>query len=782
MNTTGNPFALFFFLALFFTALSPAFVDAQVHDNCEDYRVYGNDTDSNYIRFRSGGNTRIIYFNEVTVSKTGDAGYLVCFPVFGIAPVTVENESVEPAGLLRLISAEDFDNGMSQLNLLISPGSEEPYYFTRSSLSTIDCVLDNNRYNPSLEDLRDPVKSNMDHDLREDKDKLIIDYNSVSKEDTTFSMEMHVEAKTESIRELKDNFRAEIAGDTMMTRIFLYREAGFLTYETRYGLEKTVPLPEDGAKRSGTIEKDFAQVFEFKKLTGNQVSFHIHNVQRTSGDKYKRAIMNPLESAGTTLDDFTLNSNTYKNTIVAAELVTIKGDPVLIDQNALPEQEQFYAYPIRLDMLDREIGLKDLPGEQSFPLDTDLQAFSYSLVDPNLRTVEVNVSETPDQFFIDIRRGSLEQLETEIEFQRFLEVTGEYADPVMGFIVSAAEDYEEMGEKDISWWEAQLTAMGVVIPDSDNPRDYLMAIENTYSLSSSVVRTVAEYYYEENYEDLKSVYTTIFRMKSDRADTSGYADQVGEMASRLELSGMNRQGWFNMVVALEDSLRILYPENAISWALKTTGAENDPVTRFTFATDKYGKIRKAEFLAPSGYKALKFTYCHDDDSVRLGISHPRQESDHRTCPVDRGIPDIHYLFPLLSWYDYTGDRDSDYYFMNLKGTTYGRNFYITPVFYQVSLRLNGEERIDHVNREIDTYKVVLTFNVVPERPAILFSEFSGTGSGQPVVEVWMSQDKPHVPVRIKIGSRKYLLGPASGDPEQASEWFDWYKEKSVKRQ
>ncbi len=256
MKSERITYVIFTFLVFIFLHLPTALLNAQDRDNCQDFRVYGDDTHQNYIQLSTGSNARIIYFDEVTVRKTGNSGYLVCFPVFGIAPVMQGNENMDPVSLMRMATAEDIDHRMSKINLLISPGTDDPYYFSRSSINSIDCVIDGNRFNPSLEDLLDPQSSNMEHNIRRDGDKLIMDFTSVSKEDATFSMQLHIEAESIPEKVLEDNFRAEISGDTLKARIYLYRNAGLLTYETRFGLEKIVRLPEDGSMRSGYLDKD----------------------------------------------------------------------------------------------------------------------------------------------------------------------------------------------------------------------------------------------------------------------------------------------------------------------------------------------------------------------------------------------------------------------------------------------------------------------------------------------------------------------------------------------
>ena len=769
--------AFFTVIILIFSSFTLLTGNARNQNECPDTRVYGDENHQNYILIRAGNDTRTIYFEDVSVSKIENSGYLICFPVFGLSPVIPDGETRDPSELLRLIPSEDFKHRLSQINLKIMPESGNPYYFSRSSISSVDCVIDKNRFNPSLEDLMDPMRSEMYHELNDENGKLQIVFNSVSKEDSTFSMQLNVVQENVPDVSLKKDFRAENYGDTLKPRIYLYSNGGFLSYQSRFGLMKIVPLPAKDKMLSGYINKDFASVYEFKNLSDEKVSFRIHKVNRNGNgeNRYDHAIMDPLKTSKTTLEDFTLSSDTYEGTVVSAELVKIEGNPVLIDHSRLPEQERFYASPVRMDISNKEIGLLDLPDRQTFPLYKKLAPFRYSLVNSYMQAIELNVNETPDNYFIDIKRSNLENLESEIMLHKLQKEAGAYADPLKDFIVYAGENYTELNKKDPSWWEDQLSMMDVDPPDSHNPQDYFMAIENKYGLNNAIVDAITEEYYNENHQELINAYSLIINMKSNREDTTKYAGQIKQIANEMDIAGIKTQDWFFMIRALEDSLSQKYSDNLISWALKTNENRLKPVTRFTFTTDKKGKVSKVEFLSPSAYNKLKISYDHSDDSTTLGISHPMQGNEKRSFPIGRGINDIHYLLTLLPWYNFSGNSDSDYYFLDTKGTTYGGTFYITPVFCRVNIQHVSDEMLNYAGRETDTHKVRLTFNTAIERPAIFLPELSVNENWQPFAEIWLSKEKPHIPVKMKARNEIYWRGPDPEDKEQSILWYEWMK-------
>jgi hypothetical protein len=612
----------------------------------------------------------------------------------------------------------------------------------------------------------------MQHQIKEEGGKVQIDFRSVALQDTSFSMSMRVVTETIPKQELVGNFRASAFGDTLNTRVFLYPKGGFMNYQTRYGLMKTVPLPGKDGILSGYIFKDRALVYQFRELSAEEVSFNTHRVERSNENNRERAIRDPLETSEVSLEDFELNSETLEGSIISGELVVIGGEPVWIDQKNLPEEEQHYGSPVRLNLSGKEIGLADLPEEQSFPLSRKMQAFRYSLVDRNLQTIEVTVSEAPENYFIDIKRGDLEDLETKLHLIEFQETAGEYAETVKDFILYASENYRALNEKDIVWWKEQMESMNVELPDSDNTMDYFRAIEDKYELNNNVINAIAREYYRENYPEVEIAYSVIIASRSNRSDTTEHAHKLTNSAFEMDIT-LKSADWFGMSMELEDSLRRRYSDNLITWALESAGERLDPVSRFTMTSDLDGNIRKAGYLSPSGYDRLKINYMHKGDSTGISLSHPLQENEQRFFETGTGIWDVHYLLGFLPWFELEGKGSKSYYFIDTRGNTYGSSFYITPVFYRVNISQESEQTIEYMGRQIGTYKLRLTFNRPVERPSIFPSGLSMDDSLQPYAEIWLSTKKPHLPVKMQVKNEVYWRGPDPIDPKQSEEWFRW---------
>jgi hypothetical protein len=429
---------------------------------------------------------------------------------------------------------------------------------------------------------------------------------------------------------------------------------------------------------------------------------------------------------------------------------------------------------------DNNIGISDLPGQQNFPLYSNLPAFRYSLVNSQLQGIEVIVSETPDRFFIDNRRIDLENFEMEILLYKFQNEAGEYARALKDFIIYANNNYMELNEKDQAWWEDKLESLGVDPPEGGNSRDYFRAIEDQYGLSNKVIEAISHEYYGEEFPELIEAYTLISKLKASREDTLNNAREIRQIADNTGVSNIETQSWLGMLMTLEDFLAKKFSHNQLSWALRKVEDKLKPLSLFTFTTDKEGVVSKAEFLSPSNYRRLKISYEHLEDSTIIALSHPSQKNEKQSYEIGRGITDIHFLLTLIPWYNFSENSNRDYYLLDTKGSRYGGHFSVEPVFHKVNLQKMSEEKISLAGKEIDTYKVRLSFSNSLKRPVLFFNELSYDDRGPVHADIWLSKISPHIPLKVKLKNQIYWQGPDTLDPEGSVKWYDWMEEDGGK--
>ncbi len=501
--------------------------------------------------------------------------------------------------------------------------------------------------------------------------------------------------------------------------VYYFPDMGLLAYQegsySFFGSEKFIPLPEGDVSRSGYFDPESFRVYEFESLSENDISFDVYSVKAWEGDiKYDQVILDPVEDGNPDISKVELTDEMLSKSIEATSIYTIDGPSVILNHNDLSEALQYCTYPPKYEKLEPVIGSNELPASQTLAVKPN-DFRSFKLINNRLEGLSFEVEENT----ITQKKTSIENLVTMAKYQKVKEKAGKDAEKLFDFTYEIFTSFQELQKKPLDWWKSKARDFKVKNIEGDNPQAYAEGI--------------LRYFYGED-DDVAEM---IVFMKS--AETEVTLETLEQISA--EKNSYSERFWVDMTI------------------------------------DKEGKLVTASHHRRAAGKDISVSCTYEGDQMVVELAEEGGETFKRSLSGAQGLMDYHFILAALPAMKLKSGFQNELYLTDWTGTTFGGDYSVKPVFNKVNIEVVGEESIDFLNEQIDTYQVQLKFLIRPENPTVSIiypAMIMPDGSDFYQLNVWVSK-KDNMPVRLQTNGGSYWLFNEDMD---ISKWSEWMRNKA----